>query len=74
VSNRGGLPEIVTEGENGAVFDPDRPGDLYRAIDTLVKSGRLPDSVRDRSRASAARYSADLIVDQYLDLYTKVLQ
>jgi glycosyltransferase involved in cell wall biosynthesis len=74
VSNRGGLPEIVTEGENGAVFDPDRPGDLYRAIDTLVKSGRLPDSVRDRSRASAARYSADLIADQYLDLYTKVLQ
>ena len=35
VSNRGALPEVVTDGRNGLVFDPEDPMSLQRAVALL---------------------------------------
>jgi glycosyltransferase involved in cell wall biosynthesis len=35
-ARRGGIPDIVRDGATGLLFDPDIPGDLERALATLV--------------------------------------
>jgi glycosyltransferase involved in cell wall biosynthesis len=40
VSNKGGLPELISDNRNGLVFDPSIPGDLVNKIklaDSLIK-------------------------------------
>ncbi len=52
-ARRGGIPEVVLDGETGLLFDPDAPGDLARALAALVA-----DSAARRRMALAARQRA----------------
>jgi glycosyltransferase involved in cell wall biosynthesis len=51
-ARRGGIPDIVREGETGLLFDPDTPGDLERALGALV--GDVAERER-QGRAARAR-------------------
>lgn len=54
-ANRGGIPDIVRDGETGLLFDPDQPESLLRATVTLASDA----SLRQRMGAAAfARASA----------------
>jgi glycosyltransferase involved in cell wall biosynthesis len=35
-ARRGGIPDIVRDGETGLLFDPDEDGDLVRSVETLM--------------------------------------
>jgi glycosyltransferase involved in cell wall biosynthesis len=73
-SNRGGLPEIVTENVNGFLFDADRTDGLTASLKRLLEDlswlSRMPDSAQ---RASL-QFTPDQIADQYEDLYHEVLK
>jgi glycosyltransferase involved in cell wall biosynthesis len=61
---RGSVPEVVEHGVTGFVCD--RPDDLIGAVQ------RVPELSRRAVRTAAeTRFSADVIVDQYLDLYAR---
>src|SRR5262245_47447410 len=45
-SRIGGIPELVTDGENGLLFNPGDAGDLRRALDRLRSEPDLLDTLR----------------------------
>lgn len=40
-SNRGGIPELITDHENGMLFDPMKPQSISSAVDALIKDDAL---------------------------------
>jgi glycosyltransferase involved in cell wall biosynthesis len=72
-SNRGGMEELVVEGETGMHLDPD--GDIAAVLRTAM--ARLADPVcfarwSANARAFARRYDADLIEGTYAALYARI--
>lgn len=71
-ARRGGIPEIIEDGENGALFEPTVEGDLARALNRAVHLAhsnsrrRIADSVRHLTVAS--------MCDQYENLYREAQQ
>jgi glycosyltransferase involved in cell wall biosynthesis len=74
-SRRGGIPEMVVDGVNGLLFDPQRPEELMAAM------MRMSDDVEFRSSASRAAYDAapyyldtDRFLSSYENLYLELLR
>lgn len=67
-------PEIVIDGETGVLVPPEDSDALAQAIIRLL---RAPDEARamgERGRQRAVReFSLDRMVDQTLDLYSRVI-
>lgn len=65
-SRRGGLPELVRDGDSGLLFDPDDPGSLQTALRRLRDSDTLVAGMSARARAlvsqgySHAEYATQL--------------
>lgn len=72
-SNRGGLPEIVRENENGFVFDIDEPDSLTRTLTRLVEDRSWKNRMPEAARRHARSFSVNAITDQYEALYREVL-
>jgi glycosyltransferase involved in cell wall biosynthesis len=73
-ARRGGLPEIVHDGQNGFLFEPNRPDDLARALTRIVEDHEL----RGRMSTSAsltgdAFVDSEKWIDRYLQVYADVL-
>jgi glycosyltransferase involved in cell wall biosynthesis len=70
-SRRGGIPEMIRHGENGLLFEPDRPGELVEALRQLAGDAAL------RARMGrAARISAQPFLDRegWIEKYLKVYE
>lgn len=65
----GGVPEIVHDGINGLLIEPERPDQLGEAIGTLIASPERRAELGAHGPAIAARYSARRMADKYLELY-----
>lgn len=59
-ARRGGIPDIVIEGETGVLFDPDIPDDLFKKLAPLVASAaeRARMGLAARQRAAGWSWSA----------------
>lgn len=71
-SRRGGSPELVTDGENGFLFDPDEPGALAAR---LAKLATDPELVAELSRGALRRAEALArapLGAAYLELYEEL--
>ena len=67
----GGLPTVVDEDVTGMLVPVDAAA-LSRALRRLADDRDLPRAMGQRARETAlARYSADRMVDAYLDLYAR---
>jgi glycosyltransferase involved in cell wall biosynthesis len=55
-SRRGGIPEMVLDGVNGLVFEPDDPASLVSAIVKLRDDPALLSSLRSACRPSSAKF------------------
>lgn len=72
-SARGGLPEIVSDGVNGLLFDPDRAGDLERCIHALAAQDGLLGKLGERTIASVESFgNLKRMIDEYLDVYRQL--
>jgi len=70
---RGGIPEIVDDGRNGWLYDPDEPGGLVRL---LVKASEERVRLYEMRRCACERvrgFSVEANVAQYLKVYNSLL-
>ena len=72
-SRRGGIPEMIREGENGLLFEPDTPGDLIAALRQLAADADVRHRMGEAAKRSARPFlDVDGWVDQYLTLYEQI--
>jgi glycosyltransferase involved in cell wall biosynthesis len=68
-SNAGGIPEIISDGENGILVKPDDPDALAESILTLLRNDTLRNRLSGNALKTAANYSWDNIAEKYISLY-----
>jgi len=66
-SNRGGLPELVHDGKNGFIFDPENPDSLINLINSLDKA-----AVKELSRQSK-ELSKDFLPEKIASKYIEIM-
>lgn len=74
VSDRGGLPELVEDGQTGWIVDPERPETLTRQLERLIDDPDLIRSCRENTDKKLQDYSTDEIVDRHLNFYSTSIQ
>ena len=52
-ANRGGIPDIVSDGLNGCLYEPDQPGSLEAAVRRLLGNAEERESLRQAARREA---------------------
>ena len=73
-TDRGGLPDIVTNGDTGWVFSPDRPEELAKILLGLGKLSEADfDAMGERCRKAAEGYVPSVVGEAYLGAYRKVI-
>ncbi|WP_416427193.1 glycosyltransferase family 4 protein [Pseudomonas sp. App30] len=74
-SHRGGLPEIIREGINGLLCNPDEPDSLGLAMLRLYRQPELRRQLAGQARASVAPLlDIDRMLDSYQQLFFQVYQ
>jgi glycosyltransferase involved in cell wall biosynthesis len=61
VTPSGGLPELVADGVNGFVVEPENVKHLTRAISTLLNNPELRKKMGEANKLKAKKYSADIL-------------
>ncbi|MDA0267510.1 MAG: glycosyltransferase family 1 protein [Cyanobacteria bacterium] len=72
-ANSGGIPDIVTDGENGYLFDPKDDQGAIAATQRLFELGAERETLRLQARAEAERWGWNAATRQLQDFYRKVL-
>ena len=74
-SNRGGLPEIIRDGVNGMLCDPDEPQSLGLAMLQMYREPALRERLRAQARGSVEHLlDQERMLDSYQELFTDVVQ
>jgi glycosyltransferase involved in cell wall biosynthesis len=68
-SNVGGIPEIISDGENGILVEPNDPEALSKAIVMVYQDNALMKRLSTNALETATRYSWKNIAEKYLCLY-----
>ena len=68
-ARRGGIPELIRDGENGETFEPTMPGDLGRALKEAVRAGLVRADSRPRTANSVAHLTLANMCDRYEQVY-----
>ena len=72
-ANRGGIPDIVSDGENGCLYDPDRPETLVSAVERLLGDAQGRRQLRQAARQEAERWGWAGATQQLRHYYQQVL-
>ena len=64
-ARRGGIPELIDDGRNGILYEPDSVASLRQAINRAIGSDYA--ALSREALASAGRFAKSLISKQYLD-------
>jgi glycosyltransferase involved in cell wall biosynthesis len=73
-SNRGGTPEIITQGENGILFEPDDDNALPEAMLSLSQDTDLNKKLSSNALKTVANYSWEKIGEKYISLYKSLCE
>jgi glycosyltransferase involved in cell wall biosynthesis len=72
-ANSGGIPDIVTNGENGFMFDPKDDNGAIAATQQIFAMGDLRDTLRVNARAEAERWGWRAATQQLQRFYREIL-
>lgn len=72
-SDRGGIAEIIDDGETGLLFPVDDDAALAECLTKLIENQKMRDTLAARGPAAAERFSAANIVDEHLALYNRLI-
>lgn len=72
-THRGGIPEIVVDGETGIVVLPEDPIALGQAMRKLSSTIALRQRLGETARTRALEFAWPHITRQYLDVYSRVI-
>ncbi|KAF0653508.1 glycosyltransferase [Cyanobium sp. Copco_Reservoir_LC18] len=73
-ANRGGIPDIVSDGVNGCLYDPDQPASLTTAVQRLLGDPAARRQLRLAAREEAERWGWAGATAQLQGYYHQVLQ
>ena len=73
-AKRGGIPDIVTDGENGCLYDPDQTDGLLVATRRLLEQGERHQRMRLAARREAERWGWRAATAQLRRYYKQVLE
>ena len=73
-SNRGGIPELISEGEMGFVVEPDQPGMLRGAIERFLREPALAKKMRHACFEKAESFLPSRMTEAYTDIYRRALK
>jgi glycosyltransferase involved in cell wall biosynthesis len=73
-ANRGGIPDIVDDGVNGCLYDPDDEGSLTTAVRRLLGSAETRLALRHSARREAERWGWGGATSQLRRYYQQVLE
>jgi glycosyltransferase involved in cell wall biosynthesis len=73
-ANRGGIPDIVSDGINGCLYDPDQPASLVTAVQRLLGDGATRAKLREAARLEAERWGWAGATAQLRAYYQQVLE
>jgi len=72
-SNRGGIPEGIIDKKTGFIFDPSKRDDLKEKMEIFINNPKLIDEFSQNCIKFVKNFDEEKIVNQYIDLYNKVL-
>lgn len=72
-TNVGGIPDIIEDGVNGFLVDPEDPEALLSAVARILGDSLLADAMQGANIDKAAGYSAQTMARAYLRLYRTAL-
>ena len=72
-ANAGGIPDIVTDGVNGYLFEPDDPQGAIKATQRLLAAKDAQESIRNNARAEAEKWGWGAATRQLQDYYRQVV-
>lgn len=70
----GGIPEIVTHGENGLLVAPADPSEMAEAMKALLKDQEMARRMGSAGREVAGSRRMSAAVDRYFELYERLLE
>jgi glycosyltransferase involved in cell wall biosynthesis len=73
-ANRGGIPDIVSDGVNGCLYDPDAPTTLITAVQRLLGDATTRSQLRQAARLEAERWGWAGATEQLRAYYRQVLE
>jgi glycosyltransferase involved in cell wall biosynthesis len=73
-ANRGGIPDIVTDGVNGRLYEPDQPASLITAVQRLLGDQASRSQLRQSARLEAERWGWAGATAQLRGYYRQVLE
>ena len=73
-ANARALPELVTHGTNGYLFDPGKTEAVVRGITTLADSPEAWDWMGQASRARAMQHSVEKTIQRYAEIYCETIE
>ena len=72
-ANSGGIPDIVTNGINGYLFDPDDEKGAITATQKLFAHSEERETLRKNARAEAERWGWSAATQQLRNYYQKII-
>ncbi len=70
----GQIAEVIKEGENGYLFDPEIPGELYQKVSKLVSSEKLRKRLGQSARIDSQReWNWDRVAEKMSTVFEEVL-
>jgi glycosyltransferase involved in cell wall biosynthesis len=72
-SNRGGLPELVEDGSNGFIFEPDSRDSLQGILVRLASEAGLLKHLQRGAKAKVANYTPSAVASAYEHVFAKVI-
>ena len=71
-TNVGGIPSLITHGQEGLLVEPNDPQALAAAIRVLLESPKLNEGMRAKAIQRASNYPFRKTVDRYLEIYREM--
>lgn len=68
-----GPAEIITEGQDGLLFEPGSDEQLAEKIAKLVESNAIAEKLRANGRGTASKYDIALMRDKYIAVYQRLI-
>jgi glycosyltransferase involved in cell wall biosynthesis len=70
----GGIPDIVTNGENGFLVDPDNAGEMAEALKKLLSDADLRKKMGEKGyRSYVEKFSPEKLAEKFGRLYSEII-
>jgi glycosyltransferase involved in cell wall biosynthesis len=68
-SNVDGIPDVIDDGVNGILVEPEQPDAIVDALDSLLGDAQKLQAIRDRYIEKARQYDVRQMANAYLAVY-----